>query len=593
MPIEQLGIFTHYDKQRFIQAGSMDIANWYGVLMPDGKNKQALYPCMGRQHIQDAFGQNKLIFNNEPSRIFKSINFFYVVDGTSVYQIDKFYNQIFLGSVPLGSVVWSAFLPVGNLVYVGLVTGRNMYVITESPNPTPPTMVQITDPNLPINPQYIATFGDSFVVSSAGTPNFGVSLVNLGTQPLNPATCFSDTGNVPIQARASGVIGQMGVLHSQLYIFNDYTTDIYGNIPTQITVNGVTRSFPFKRNSSYNWDYGIADPESLSIDFGRMAWLARNTSGLVSFMASNGQQPESISTQAINVLIQDSNDTVDSLSPFITGPVNGFLYQYENTVFYRVSAGKYVGYGELDIQETATAIEFNFDTRRWGRVIELNGERNKIQKHVFFANKHIVTVEGDPALYQMAGNIYHNELRNPNVGPQDVNAFTKYPMRYELVTQQIFEPDYSEFITDWVQIDFVFGDKTFFKSDAPFDNTVFIITEDSKPDCPIFVITEDSVAGNPVFVIAEDGNTSGFSDDHYNALFKPYIALWSSDDGGITFQSNDLREFSRLGQYQWRMRWYRLGTSRNRVYKLECVSSAPIVILGAIMSRRPASGGAR
>jgi len=584
-PTELLPIFCFFDRQRFISAGSMDCANWYSISMPDGKNGQALYPCMGRQHITDGFGQNKLIFNTEPSKVFKSVNFIYVIDGTSVIQIDQFLNQIFVGSIPLGSTCWFAYLPVGNVTYVGLTTGTSMFIITV-------TFVKVTDSNLPVNPLYIATFGNSFVVSSANTPNYGVSAVNLGGVPLNPATCFTENG-APIFNRASGVIGQMGVLHNQLYIFCDFTTDIWSNIPTQITSGGVTRDFPFKLSSSYNWDYGIADPLSLSIDFGMMTWLAKNSTGLRTFMTSNGQQPTPISTQAINVLLQNSSDTIDGVSPFISGPVNGFLYQYENTIFYRVSAGSYLNYLQLDIQDSASALEFNFSTQKWGRVIELNGERNRIQKHVFFINKHLVTVMGDNAIYEMAGNIYHNELITPNTNPQDVNAFTKYPMRYELITQQIFEPDYSEFITDYVQIDFVFGDKTFYKNNAPFDNTVFIITEDSNPDCPTFVITEDAgTTGDPIFVITEDGNTPGFSDNHYNALFKPYIALYASDDGGVTFESYDLREFSPLGEYRWIMRWYEMGTSRNRVYKLICVSSAPIVILGAVHSRRRASGGA-
>ncbi len=155
-------------------------------------------------------------------------------------------------------------------------------------------------------------------------------------------------------------------------------------------------------------------------------------------------------------------------------------------------------------------------------------------------------------------------------------------------------PDYSEFITDYVEIDFVFGDKDFYKFDGPFANTVFIITEDQAPDgSPIFCIAEDAAPdGSPVFLITEDGNTPGFDDIFYNTLFKPNISLYASDDGGVTFEYYDLKEFSQLGQYRWRMRWYELGTSRNRVYRLVCVSSAPIVILGAVQNRRRASGGA-
>ncbi len=204
-----------------------------------------------------------------------------------------------------------------------------------------------------------------------------------------------------------------------------------------------------------------------------------------------------------------------------------------------------------------------------------------------------MTVQDDPAVYHMAGNIYHNELVNPaQPNHQAPDAFIKYPFRYELVTKQIFEDDYSEFITDYVEIDFVFGDQTFYKSMAPFLNTTFVVAEDSTDVAPIYVITEDSDRANPTFVITEDGNTPTFDDNTYYALFKPHIELYYSNDGGITFNSADLREFSQLGQYRWRMRWYELGASRNRCYKLVCISSAPIVILGGDQVRRRASGGA-
>jgi hypothetical protein len=590
MPIESLPIFAYYNKQRFTQFGCMDCANWYGISAPDTKNMQALYPAMGRKHVVNSFGENKLVYTKEPKAIFKTINYLYVILDTQVIQVDRFYNEIVIGNVPLGSIVWFAFLPVGNVVYAMLTAQTIIYVITENANGTV-TMQAVTDLNAPKKPLYVASFGNRFVVSNQDTPDYFLTDINLGGV-FNPATAFTING-APLFNRASGVIGQFAVLHNQLYIFNDFTTDIWSNIPSQlIDAAGNSFEFPWKLSSSYNWDYGIADPDSLAVDFGRMVFLAKNSSGLVSFMASNGQQPQDISSQAINVLLENSTQD-EGLSPFVTGTAEGFIYQYENTIFYRVTAGPYLDLGDLDRTESANAIEYNFSTKTWARVIELNGERNRIQKHVYFTNKHLVTVAGDGALYEMAGNIYRNELRTPGTNPQDVNAFTKFPMRYTLTTQQIFEPDYSEFITDYVEIDFVFGFKDFYKFNAPFDNTIFIIKEEAAPDgTPIFQIAEDQELGEDVFLIMEEGNTPSFDDSIYYALFKPHVELYYSNDGGVTFLSADLREFSQLGQYRWRMRWFELGTSRNRSYKLVCVSSAPIVILGAVQNKRRASGGA-
>jgi hypothetical protein len=588
MPIEKLPIFCYYNLQRFTQMGAMDCANWYGVQVQDTKNGQALYPAMGRKHI-NYFGSNKLVFDAEPSQLFRSINYVYVIVGTRVIQVDEHYQERIIGSVPLGKQTWFAFLAVGAVTYCILTAETVMYLITENADGTV-SYQTITDPFKPSQPLFVASFGNRFVVSQANTPNFYVSSIdsaNLG----NPNTIFNVNG-APLVFSASGVVRQLGVLQTQLYVFCDFTTDIYANIQNTVAVGNTTAQFPFKRNTSYGWDYGIADPFSLNIDFGRIALLAKNANGLVSFMVSDGQQPTDISSQAINVLLENSRDE-DTVSPFLAGQTDGFLYQYENTIFYRVTAGPYLAFGELDRNDSANAIEYNFSTQTWARLIELNGERNRIQKHVFFNDTHLVSVSGDDALYRMAGNLYYNELRTPGALPQAANAFSKYPMRYKLVTQQIFQPDYSEFLTDYVEIDFVFGDKTFYKNNTAFLNTQFIITEDAAHDgTPVYQITEDSLSGEPVFIIDQEGNTPSFDDNFYNSLFKPHIELYISDDGGITFESADLREFSQLGQYRWRMRWYELGPSRNRCYKLICISSAPIVILGGVQSIRRASGGA-
>lgn len=587
--IEDLPIFCYYDKQRFTQFGAMDCANWYGISVESGKKQQALYPAMGRQHVR-FLNENKLVFNSEPRAIFKSINYMYVVDGTTVYQVDRFYNRKTLSiNVALGTPIWFATLPVGTQVYNMMTDNEHIFVIKE--NGSSVTAEVVTDPNAPGGadtggkPLYVAAFGNRFVVSKANSNEFFLTQINLSG---NANTYFTDpTLGAALNAFASGVIGQFAVLHNQLYIMCDFTTDVWANIITQITVGGVTREFPWKINSSYNFDFGIADPNSLAVNFGMMIWLAKNSDGLVSFMMSRGQTPQDISSQAINVLLENSTQQ-DTLNPFLDSIVIAFLYQYENTIFYRASAGEFIDFGQVDITESSYCIEYNFETGNWGRIIELNGERNRIQRHVYFNNQHLVTVQNDPAIYQMAGNIYHNELRNTaQSNPQADNAFLKYPFRYELVTKQIYLPDYSEFMDEYVEIDFVFGNKTFYKSTAPFNNTVFVISESSTHESPVYVLSEDDK-----FVITDGSNTPQFDDNHYYALFKPHIELYYSDDGGETFIYADVREFSPLGAYRWRMRWYELGCSRNRCYKVVCVSSAPIVILGAVRNTRRVSGGA-
>jgi len=597
MPIKDLPIFCAFDKQRFDQFGSMDCANFYAVQNEVSKRQQALYPALGRKHVR-FLNRNRLIFDKQPRAVFKSIDYVYVFVDVDVYRVDSRYNLRRLTNtsnfISNNDNIWFDFLPVGDEVKCLFADGTDLWLINEKGGNSTLTNVSAAvrsganSATLPNNPTFVASFGNRFVVSTKDSPQFALTTINLSGATENVFAI----NDAPLFARASGIVRQFAVLNNQLYIFTDYTTDIWANIPTRITVAGETAEFPWKLNTSYNWDYGIADPFSLDVNFGRVTWLSKNRNGLVSIMTSTGQRPENISSQAVDVLLT-ANAQDETTADFLVSNSNGFLYEYENTLLYRFSNEALFDFGSETLADSASALEYNFNTKTWSRVIEYDGTRNKAERHVFYNNKHLVTVDGEGTIYELSGLTYTNEVRNPlQDDNQADDAYIAYPMRYELVTPQIYEKDYSEFITDYIEIDFVFGSQTFYKYQGAFKNTVYLITEDSDPDNPTYIEAEDSTVDNPIFIEVDGTDTPAIDEINYRNLFKPHIELFLSDDGGITFESCDKREFSPLGNYRWRMRWYELGASRNRVYKLVCVAPCPIVILGGAQNLRRSSGGA-
>lgn len=585
-------IIGYFDRQRFLQFNPSDAANWYLLENKQGKKKVAMYPTMGRRHINFA-GQNRLIFVKEPRAEFKSVNYSYIVVSNSIFRIDKFWNQVEISGgqvTTLSGDVFFDYLVTPTVTYAVFVDGQHIYVYNE----TSGVFSVVTDPNAPQKPKFIATFGNRIAVSQDESSQFNLSEINLGGGSFNAATVFTVSG-FAIFAQEAGVIRQMAVLHNTLYIFTDYTTGIWSNTPSiLVSAGGTTVTFPWKKNTTYDWDFGMADPKSLDTDFGRMAWLAQNRNGLIQVMYSNGQAPIRISSRAVDILFQRNlrQGVIGDLSPFLSGNADGFLYQWENNIFYRLSAGLYTGNGILDVQTNANSIEYNFETDTWQRVIEKNGERNRIQKHIYFNNTHLVTVQGDSTVYEMSGQFYDNEVTNPDrEDPQSMDAYSREPFRYERVTSIIAEDDYGEFITDWVEIDFVWGESFNIFSESPFANAQFLIDEESINGEPQYLIDDQGINGNPIYLLAEEGNTPTADEVIYNNIYKPHIELYWSDDGGVSFEPADVREFSQLGIYQWRMRWYQLGASRNRCYKLVCVSNSPIVVLGGIMMIRRASDG--
>ncbi len=593
MAIQPCPIIGQYDKQRFTQFGPEDCANWSLQQAQSGKKKFALYPEMGRHHINYT-GLNRLIFMAEPRGAFRTVNYWYVVVNDSIIRIDSQYNEVEIASNSLNTVngnVFFTYIVAVNITFAVFVDGQKIYVYREPDSVSLGQFWKVTDPNAPQKPTFVATFGNRIVVSNQNSSQFNLSQIFLGGALFNPATCFTIAG-APVFAQEIGVIRQFGVVNSTLYIFTDFNTGIWNETQSLLIPAGGTAAvtFPWKKNTSYDWGFGMADPMSLDVSFNRMTWVAQNKDGLFQVMTSQGALPEKISSKAIDVLFQKYSNAGND-NPFLARNTAGFHYEYENTIFYRLSAGDYDATEILDQLQGSNSIEYNFDTGSWTRCIEVNGGRNRIQRHVFFNKKHFVTVDRDNTVYEMSGAFYDNEITNPaQPDRQAADAYVKEPFRYERITPIIAEDDYSEFITDYVEIDFVFGDSTFIHADTPFEDTVFIIDED--PDIngdPIFIVTETDP---DVYVIQEGTNNPALSSTTYNKLFKPHIELYFSDDGGVSYFPADVREFSQLGVYQWRMRWYQLGASRNRVYKLVCVSPAPIVILGAVMEKRRSSGGA-
>jgi hypothetical protein len=601
--IQELPIIGYYDRQRFTQFNPSDTANWTVQPSELGKKGYALYPAMGRRHINFA-GVNRLVFAAEPRYLFKSNNFWYAVVVNSIFRIDANYNVINIGNVAsFSGLILADFLVVSQLpqqpsiTYVAFVDGQHIYIYREETG----SFDIITDTNAPINPTYIAAFGNRFVAAGNNTSQFNLSEINLGGAVLNPAKAWTPGFSVvppatgaAVFAQASNIIKGFAVLKNTLYIFTPYVTEPWNNSPSQLqSVGGTVTTFPWKANSSYNIDYGLSDVQSLDVGFGMLTWVGQNRAGLKQVLSSTGAAPEPMATDAIEVLFQKLT-TTGNLSPFLTGPLNGFLFNYENNIFYRLTAGLYDNTGLIMAEDIGNAIEFNFNTKSWKRLVEKNGQRNRIQKHIFFNNIHYVTVIGDGTVYQMSGHFYDNEITNPaREDNQSTDAYLVEPFRYEMVTKIIAEKDYSEFETEYVEIDFVWGLDTFIRSTNPFENAVFIVTEDSTTLNPIFIIDENpGPDGQPVYILAEQGNFPVASSTTYLNWFKPHIELYFSDDGGISFKPADVLEFSQLGIYQWRMRWYQLGASRNRVYKLIAYSPSPIVVLGGDMVIRRISGGA-
>lgn len=61
----------------------------------------------------------------------------------------------------------------------------------------------------------------------------------------------------------------------------------------------------------------------------------------------------------------------------------------------------------------------------------------------------------------------------------------------------------------------------------------------------------------------------------------PKAILNISDDGGKTFVAQQVESIGKVGEYQTRIVFNKLGSSDNRVYELVIVEPIKIIIIGA------------
>src|ERR1700685_4374850 len=129
--IKPCPIIGPYNKQRFNQWSPEDTANWYIVKDENTKQPIAMYPAMGRAHI-NYLGVNRLIYAAEPRGLFKSINYAYIVVGNTVFRIDSQYNQIVLpGLETTAGKIYFTFLVVNSFVFSVFIDSQKIYVYQE------------------------------------------------------------------------------------------------------------------------------------------------------------------------------------------------------------------------------------------------------------------------------------------------------------------------------------------------------------------------------------------------------------------------------------------------------------------------------
>jgi hypothetical protein len=320
-----------------------------------------------------------------------------------------------------------------------------------------------------------------FVFNKPNTNQFFTSeWGSFSVSPLDFATAEGDPDN------GVGLI----VMQRMLYLLNERSTEVFTNTGNP--------DFPFERVSGGFLEVGCVAPYSIAKIEGVICWLGRDKSGQGQVWATQGLQPQRISTHAIETAISgyDQNS--------ITG-AEAFTYSMNGHSFYC-----------LNFADASWV--YDLTTKMWHeRAYNNSGmlERQRANCHAFIPQYgvHLVGDHETGNLYQLMPDVYTD------------NGTTIQRIRTTPhVTSSL--------------------NRVFHKS--------------------IHIDIETGV-----------GLSGGVQGED------PQVMLSWSDTGGKSWSNEKQASFGKIGEYKKRAKFHRLGSSRDRVYKVQVSDPVKVVLIGA------------
>jgi hypothetical protein len=319
--------------------------------------------------------------------------------------------------------------------------------------------------------------------------------------------------------------------HREVYLMGETSSEVWVDV-------GAT-PFPFQRIPGTSTQHGIAAPFSLYRLGNSFAYVSHNNRGQAQIMQMNGYIPQRISTHAVeNTLV---NQVIDDAI--------AWTYQLEGHEVYVVTFPS-IGTNGLTWAYDAT-------TQMWHKWLYTASD-NSYQRHrgnccAVFQGMVLV---GD---YDN-GKIYQLDKTNFTDDGQNVRRLRRAPHLVSDFQRQYF---------DELQIQFQPGVGTTGLSQP---------TGDIYLNSPYIIYPEATFTIGPfqTFIIGQQANLATNS-----TTTNPQAMLRWSNDGGSTWSKEYWVSIGKLGKYQNRAIWRRLGMARDRIFEVSITDPVNAVIVSA------------
>lgn len=359
----KVGIVGPTYQERSLPFDAQRSVNLYPVFDQMGKEVAAMYSTPGLDEFVSAgTGPVRGTFCAANGRAF-------FVSGSTLYEMSSTGTATSRGTLDNSSGIVTID---ENGVQLGICDGVNVYMFTYATN----AFVKVTDIDLP--PSGSITFIDSyFVVNKINTGSFYLSGIYDGTSwnSLDFATAESSPDDL---LRVLNGVGQ-------LWLFGTQTTEVWTNTGAS--------EFPFERISGAKLETGILSPFTAVAIGNTVLWVGRDKIGQGIVYKARGFSPQRISTDAIELRIQEADDLAN---------IRAFTYQEDGHTFYVITGGG-----------LETTLVYDMQTELWHERAYLN-EFGEFEQHLgccgmFAFGKQFVGSRVDGSIYEMSLDFYSDD----------------------------------------------------------------------------------------------------------------------------------------------------------------------------------------
>lgn len=464
-----------------------------------------------------------------------------VVSGGSVYALNTFMVATLVGSIPgTGQVSISDNITFANGLTAYIVSGPNRYIWIAATN----TFSALSNLDGAWTGADVCDVVDNYnIYNEPNTQNWGAT--DLGSSLSTNAYYGAKDG-------APDNLVSIIVDHRQVYLLGEFTTEVWADVGNQIP--GII-SFPFARVPGTMVQHGIAARFSVARFAEAFMFVSQDQRGQSIIGMIAGYQFQRISTHAVEQSLVDK-----TISDAIA-----WTYQIQGHEFYVVT------FPSADLTWV-----YDLASQAWHKWLSFyDGEfhRHRSNCGVNFAGNIIIGDYQNGRLYQLSNTVYTD-------ADQPIRRLRRAPHLTTDLQRQYFDEFQIQFQPG---VGLAGNDPT-----APLENllaelydTPFLTTQadvildtESGDDllATLLGATTDLLTESGDDLLASVATTQGVD---------PQAMLRWSNDGGSTWSNEHWTSIGKIGRYQNRAIWRRLGMARDRIFEVSISDPVKAVIVSA------------